>query len=291
MGGLNSKKEPVIPNNAESTVVGKSDNTWSEQLDNREHDTILSRIAEGRNSGLSDLSGLVKDNELPPSSIQSEGSSGESVDDGRDGGDVHISASPRYVINIDSNWKNRNLCNTDFVWTFTSYFDKSSWIFMPPDTNNQTEILYQKYLQGEDVNNECVILPNGGRLYYNFNKMTQKNPSTGTLRYIYRMSDTKYSQLRNDYIKNIISRSKIWVLSTSTEYIIYSPAIQDALDNAMEQGTTETSIELNSYKYIFNLVNMTQTNDSTSKIRTLDHIDPAETRDKPINGSFEFVYT
>lgn len=192
-------------------------------------------------------------------------------------------------ITVNSYWKNKNTCNTEYIWCYSSYYDKEGWWFMPAETNDQVERLYQNYLDGDTRGGGCTYTYNV--FTYDFQDMKQQAHATGTVRNICRISTDVMKSLHDDYMSNILAREELWLCKMKESYLIYPPEIQDKLNNAEADEMIEFSLRLhNSYDYAFNLESMTQQNNSTNKMREIVKVNPSSISYAPIMGSFNFVY-
>lgn len=186
-------------------------------------------------------------------------------------------------ITINSYLKNNCRCDSSYYWLYNSMHDVDGWWFMSAESCDGVERLYQNYLQ------------EGGRDYsfngfkYNFDKMTQSGDYNS--RRITRLSHDEYIALRNEYISAVAGRPSLWTCRMSDKHVIYNPNIQNELDLARRQGIPTIKCKLgNGYEYTFDLVNMTQQNGNTARLRPIDLLNPREST-LPVIGSFEFTYT
>jgi len=207
-------------------------------------------------------------------------------------------------------WKNKCTIDTDFVWIYSSYFG-NGWWFTTPSVNNYVESLYKKWVAGEPIVYETkpvyddssdessddelssdddidVSLYSVRRFRYDFDKMTQINDGTGTIRRIKRLSINVLKEIEEKMINMTKNNEFVWVYGTrNNKFVAYIPPHQQELSDAYnrymrvnnpdDKDNCETLriMNVNGYEYLIDFQNMIQTNMITNTVRIIKRI-PAQ---------------
>jgi hypothetical protein len=206
-------------------------------------------------------------------------------------------------------WKNKCTTDTDYVWIFSSYFG-NGWWFTTPTVNEYVEGLHKKWTAGEPIVYEShkvyddssdessddssaddddldISLYSVKRFRYDFDKMTQINDNTGTIRRIKRLSINVLKEIEEKMITMTKNNDFVWVYGTrSGKFIAYVPQQQQELSDAHnrymrvgennpdDKNNCETLriMNVNGYEYLIDFLNMTQTNLATNTVRNIKRI-------------------
>ena len=168
---------------------------------------------------------------------------------------------------------------TTNIWCHNSLNDEDTWWPMSPDITAKLEQNYQIYLADGTDNHEIKDFT------FNFSEMKQYRGTT-FIHSVCRLSQDEYQGLHNEYIKSILGLPKIWVCVRQDEMIIFSPMLQKILNQA---ELTESG-EVNTDFYSFNTHQNYQINSSTREHQEIRKIDPQDETNRPIIGSFNFIY-
>lgn len=190
-------------------------------------------------------------------------------------------------ITINTEWKNKPESNNEkYFWIYRSIFSYS-YFFMPKILSDKFETDYQIFIKNNNNDDNFHISHNDLNLKINFVNMTQTNEQNGTTRQIRRLSYDEFVRLKEDYFNYMINRDELWACEFVDKYILYTPTIQENLEEHNKHGTILIQDRL-SYPYSIDPIKMEQINSLNGRVRKIIKITKNQTTNKPLIGSFGY---
>lgn len=191
-------------------------------------------------------------------------------------------------------WKNTCQIDVDqvnYVWIFSSYTG-NGWWFMSPDVNTHVEKLYQRFEQGDliDESDDNHLAIRGHDFKYNFDKMCQINRSTGTNRTIRRLDMMKVKEIEQECSEQFKKSEFIWMYQAGSSFVPFmanyqeeiEAAHQDYIDNPTDENYLHYNFKYsNGYEYQLNFRKHTQLNRNTGVRRAISRVPRLEIENHP----------